>query len=245
MVQTHKDRDPAIQVKAMIFALFLIACFSLYKLTPIGDFLEPQALRDLAAAHNTSPLVFVLLYALGITLFLPASLFTAVGALMFGLSWGLIYNFAGAMLGATMSFWIGRYLGRDFAASVTGDRLKKYDTKIAENGFKTTLYLRLIFFPFTPLNFGMGLTSVTFRQFFWGTFFGKIASGIILTFFFAALAEVWISGQWTNLLNWQSLVAVFFIYGFNLYSKNREKIHFYSEYLPKIVRLTIENGKMG
>ena len=30
-------------------------------------------------------------------------------------------------------------------------------------------------------------------------------------------------------------VGLVFIYGFLLYSKNREKIHFYSEYLPKIV----------
>ena len=203
-------KDSVTQMKAGIFVLFLIACFLVYQLTPVGKYLDPQALRDLVAEHNTSPGVFILIYGIGITLFLPASFFTAVGALLFGLSWGFIYNFIGAMFGASMSFWIGRYLGRNFVVSVTGDQLKKYDAKIAVNGFKTTLYLRLIFFPFTPMNYGMSLTGVTFIQFFWGTFFGKIASGVILTFFFASLSDVWISGQWSNLLNWQSIMAFTF-----------------------------------
>jgi hypothetical protein len=33
--------------------------------------------------------------------------------------------------------------------------LKKYDDAIERNGFATVLYLRLVYFPFTPMNFGM------------------------------------------------------------------------------------------
>lgn len=189
--------------------LFMLTALTIYFLTPVGQYLDPQALRNLVSGKGaTAPLIFILLYGFGITMFLPASFFTAIGALLFGLYWGLFYNFIGAMLGASMSFWIGRYLGRDFAASLIGDRLQAYDQKLEAKGFETTLYLRLIFFPFTPLNFGMGLTRVTFSQYFWGTFFGKIAGGIILTFFFATLAEVWRSGQWQGLLGWQSGLAL-------------------------------------
>ncbi|MBU0480524.1 MAG: VTT domain-containing protein [Proteobacteria bacterium] len=197
-------------IKAILLILFLLSSLLIFRLTPVGQYIEPQALRNFVAANSfASPIIFILIYGFGISMFLPASFFTAMGAMLFGLSGGIICNFAGAMLGASMSFWIGRYLGRDFAASVADDRLKMYDGKITENGFTTTLYLRLIFFPFTPLNFSMGLTGVTFSQFFWGTFFGKIGSGIILTFFFVALTEVWLSGRWETLLSWQNLLAVF------------------------------------
>ena len=64
------------------------------------------------------------------------------------------------MLGAAGGFLIGRYLGREFAATLIGDRLKKYDDAIERNGFATVLYLRLAYFPFTPMNSGMGLTRV-------------------------------------------------------------------------------------
>jgi uncharacterized membrane protein YdjX (TVP38/TMEM64 family) len=70
------------------------------------------------------------------------------------------------MLGASAAFWIGRTLGRHLAASLVGDRLKKYDEAIERHGFATVLYLRLVYFPFTPMNFGMGLTRVHFRDYF-------------------------------------------------------------------------------
>ncbi|MDF1577404.1 MAG: VTT domain-containing protein [Desulfobulbales bacterium] len=203
-----QNKKNAPRIKVAIFILFLTTSLLIFRLTPVEQYLEPQAIRNFVADNSVAPIFFILLYGFGITMFLPASFFTAVGAMMFGLSGGLLYNFAGAMLGASISFYIGRYFGRDFAASIIGDRLKRYDSKLAQHGFKTTLYLRLAFFPFTPLNFGMGLTSVTFSQFFWGTFFGKIGSGILLTFFFAALFEVWLSGQWTSLLTWQNTLAL-------------------------------------
>jgi uncharacterized membrane protein YdjX (TVP38/TMEM64 family) len=66
-------------------------------------------------------------------------------------------------------FLIGRYLGGDFAASLIGGRLKRFDDAIEQNGFASVLYLRLANFPFTPMNFGMGLTKVRFSDYVTGT----------------------------------------------------------------------------
>jgi uncharacterized membrane protein YdjX (TVP38/TMEM64 family) len=108
-------------------------------------------------------LAFILVYALGVCLFIPGTLLTALGAAIYGPYWGFIYVWVAAMLGAAGAFLIGRYLGREFAASLIGDRLKKYDEAIERNGFATVLYLRLVYFPFTAMNFGMGLTKVRYR----------------------------------------------------------------------------------
>lgn len=195
--------------KLVLLLMFLVLAFFLFRHPSLRENLTPQALQGMVAnLGGASPLIFIVSYGIGITMFLPATMFTGIGAMLFGVSWGLLYNITGAMLGASLSFWIGRYLGRDFTASLIGDRLKKYDEKIADNGFAATLYLRLIFFPFTPLNFGMGLTRITFRQYFWGTFFGIIAGGFIMTFFFASLAEVWDSGEWGKLLSWKTGFSV-------------------------------------
>ena len=76
------------------------------------------------------------------------------------------------MAGASGTFVIGRTLGREFAASLIGNKLKRYDYVTERNGFATVLYLRLIYFPFTPMNFGMGLTKVHFWDYFFGTGLG-------------------------------------------------------------------------
>ena len=126
------------------------------------------------------------------------------------------------MVGATATFWIGRTLGREFAASLIWDRLRKYDDEIERNGFATVLYLRLVYFPFTPMNFGMGLTKVRFWDYFAGTGLGIMVGTFIFTFFIGTLREVWASGNWRGLLSFKIFVSVcLFIFSF---------------YIPKIIR---------
>ncbi len=210
-------------IKAVFFIIFIVAAISLLKSSPLSAFFQPQYIKEfIGRAGYFAPIVFIFSYAVGICLFLPATLFTGIGAMLFGTLMGFIYNITGAMLGASVAFFIGRYLGRDYAASIIGNKLEKYDQKIESDGFSVTLYLRLVFFPFTPLNFGMGLTRVTFRQYFWGTFLGIIAGGFVMTFFFATIAEIWNNGEWQRLLNWKSLLSFFLFIG--------------SFYIPTIVK---------
>jgi uncharacterized membrane protein YdjX (TVP38/TMEM64 family) len=210
----HEKKSTAPILKAFILVIFIAGAILLFRLTPLAEYLHPQAIKGfIANSGSLAPLVFILAYGVGICFFLPATLFTGVGALLFGTLWGFLYNITGAMIGASGGFIIGRYLGRDFATSLIGNRLSKYDKKIAENGFAVTLYLRLVFFPFTPMNFGMALTRVSFTQFFWGTFFGILAGGFVMTFFFATIAEVWSNGQWEKLWGWKSLLSLVLFIG--------------------------------
>jgi len=89
--------------------------------------------------------------------------------------------------GSQRPLFIGRYFGRDFAASLIGDKLRKYDDGIERNGFATVLYLRLVYFPFTILNFGMGLTKVHFWEYFFATGLVIIAATFIFIFFIGAI----------------------------------------------------------
>ena len=207
-------KSSAPKIKALLFVIFIISVILLFRFTPLAEYLHPQSIKDfILNSGPLAPLLFILSYAIGICLFLPATLFTGIGAVLFGTFFGFLYNITGAMLGASGAFFLGRYLGRDFAAGLIGDRLSKYDEKIADNGFAVTLYLRLVFFPFTPMNFGMALTRVTFAQYFWGTFFGILAGGFVMTFFFATITEVWSSGEWGKLWGWKSLLSLILFIG--------------------------------
>ena len=183
--------------KALLLLLFIAGAILLVRLTPLQAYLTPTALgRILDAAGIWAPLVYIGIYALGVCLFVPGTLLTGLGAALFGPYRGFLYVWAGAMIGASAAFAIGRTLGREFAATLVGDRLKKYDDAIERNGFAAVLYLRLIYFPFTPMNFGMGLTRVRFRDYFFGTGLGITVGTFIFTFFIGTLKEVWSSGDW-------------------------------------------------
>jgi uncharacterized membrane protein YdjX (TVP38/TMEM64 family) len=138
----------------------------------------------------------------------PGSILTGFGAVIFGAYWGFVYVWVGAMIGAAAAFCIGRTLGRDFAASLIGDRLRKYDDRIERNGFAAVLYLRLLYFPFTPLNFGLGLTKVHFRDYFFGTGLGILVGTFIFTFFIGTLKDVWVSGDWGALWSFKVFFSI-------------------------------------
>lgn len=220
--QPSKNSTKAL-VKAGVLVLFIIAAIYIIRFTPIKNYLTPEALgRFLDDAGYWAPVIYMMIYAVGVCLFVPGTLLTGLGAAIFGAYWGFLFVWVGAMMGAGAAFFIGRTLGREFAASLIGDRLKKYDDAIERNGFATVLYLRLVYFPFTPMNFGMGLTKVHFWDYIFGTGLGIIVGTFIFTFFIGTLKDVWASGNWGELISFK----VFFSIG----------LFVFSFFIPKIIK---------
>ena len=202
--------------KAALFILFVVAAIYLVRFSPVKHYLSAgQIGLFLERAGMWAPLFFVFIYAAGVCVFLPGTLLTAIGAAIFGPYWGFLYVWIGAMIGSSLAFLIGRHLGREFAATLIGDKLKRYDDAIERNGFATVLYLRLIYFPFTPMNFGMGLTKVRFRDYVSGTALGITVGTFIFTFFVGTIKEVWASGRWVELVSWKVCFSLgLFIFSF-------------------------------
>lgn len=216
-------RDKKPMIKLVILVFFIVGAILLVRLTPIKTYLTPDALGSfLDQAGFWGPAIFVFVYAAGVCLFVPGTILTGLGAAIFGPYWGFLWVWIGAMLGAAAAFFIGRTLGREFAASLIGDKLKKYDDGIERNGFATVLYLRLVYFPFTPMNFGMGLTKVRFWDYIAGTGLGIIVGTFIFTFFIGTLKEVWASGNWGELISFK----VFFSIG----------LFVFSFFIPKVIK---------
>jgi uncharacterized membrane protein YdjX (TVP38/TMEM64 family) len=202
-------------IKALFLVAFVIVAIYIIRFTSVRQFFTEKDLNYfLERAGLWAPLVFMLVYTAGVCLFVPGTLLTALGAALFGPYGGFAYVWMGAMVGATVASWIGRTLGRDFAASLIGGKLKKYDEAIERNGFATVLYLRLVYFPFTLMNFGMGLTKVRFWDYFSGTGLGILVGTFIFTFFVGTIKEVWVAGDWRQLISFK----VFFSVGLFIFS---------------------------
>ena len=230
MQPTVNNRKKAL-VKALILVTFIIGAILLVRFTPVKQYLTPETLGQyLDMSGFWGPIIFILIYAAGICLFIPGTLLTALGAAIFGAYWGFVWVWVGAMIGAGAAFIIGRTLGREFAASLIGDKLKKYDNAIERNGFATVLYLRLVYFPFTAMNFGMGLTKVRFWDYVAGTGLGILVGTFIFTFFIGTLKDVWVSGNWAELVSFK----VFFSIG----------LFIFSFFIPKIIKKIKKNPKM-
>lgn len=175
-------------IKFIILICFLALVFILFRLTPLADYVTKESILAFLQGLREKwwgPALFIMIYAIGCLGALPGAFLTLAGGAVFGVWPGALYNLAAANLGANLAFFMSRFLGRDFVEGLLkGKKLAKFDQKINEAGFKTIFRLRLIpLVPFNGLNFGAGLSSVKFRDYFLGTLFGMIPGCFIYTYF--------------------------------------------------------------
>ncbi len=129
------------------------------------------------AAQEQAMALFVLAYALATVVGLPGSPFTLGAAILFGFWKGLAVALLGANLGAAAAFLCTRYLGRNWVAGRLKNRvsLAKVDEAVQRSGWRVVLLMRLApVFPFNVLNYALGLTGISFGQYFLATALGII-----------------------------------------------------------------------
>lgn len=114
------------------------------------------------------PLLFMLVYAVACLLILPASVFTMIAGAVYGVGWGTLYTAVGALVAIAVAFLIARHLARGAVARRLASRpeLAAIDQAVGQDGFRIVLLLRLSpIFPFSILNYALGLTRVRFRDY--------------------------------------------------------------------------------
>jgi len=111
------------------------------------------------------PLVFAAAYAVAVVLFVPGSALTLAAGALFGVGQGLLVAFTAATVGASVAFLVARYVARSaIEEKVAGnERFAAIDRAVGREGRKIVLLLRLSpVFPFSFLNYALGLTRVAF-----------------------------------------------------------------------------------
>jgi uncharacterized membrane protein YdjX (TVP38/TMEM64 family) len=104
--------------------------------------------------------------------FLPGSILTLGAGVIFGVILGSLYVFIGATLGATAAFLVGRYLARGWVTNKISDNKKfaAIDKAVSKKGLKIVLLTRLSpIFPFNLLNYALGITGVSLKDYFLGS----------------------------------------------------------------------------
>lgn len=160
--------------------MFLTICSFLLGISPSlaqTEGFNPQqwlinALQWIEGLGALGALVFILLYIVATVAFLPGSVVTLGGGVVFGVVLGSIYVFVGATIGATLAFLIGRYVARDWIAKkIDGNqKFKAIDEAVGGEGFKIVLLTRLSpVFPFNLLNYAYGVTGVSLKDYFFGS----------------------------------------------------------------------------
>lgn len=151
----------------------------------LGRFFTLETLKEqreaLQQAYAADPLRIIGIYAAAYivmaALSLPgATVMTLAGGAMFGLWIGTPLALLSATVGATLAFWMARYVFRDTVQRRFGSRLESINQGFGRDGVFYLLSLRLVpVFPFFLINLLMGLTAIRSSTYFWVSLVGMSA----------------------------------------------------------------------
>ncbi|MCP3677553.1 MAG: TVP38/TMEM64 family protein, partial [Deltaproteobacteria bacterium] len=78
-------------LKALLFLAFIVAAIAIFRLSPARELLSVEVLKGfIASAGIWAPIVFIVFYFVGVCLFIPGTLLTATGAVIFGPFYGFL-----------------------------------------------------------------------------------------------------------------------------------------------------------
>ncbi len=143
-----------------------------------------------------APLFFILLYALATVLFIPGTVLTIVGGALFGPIYGSLINLTGATIGASFAFLISRYLVSDWVKQRAGDKITKILDGVDSEGWRFVAFTRLVpLFPFTILNYVLGLTKIPLLHYIVATWIFMLPGAFAYTYLGYAGSEAFKGGE--------------------------------------------------
>ncbi len=183
------------RLKFLVLVVLIIAALYLVKFSPYAGKFNIDSIRAFVDAFGMAGwIVFIIIYGMAVTMMVPATLMTFIGAVLFGATESIFLNIAGFCAGSTLSFFIARSLGRDFVSNIFG-RHKKLQKMIEKHGFSGLLLLRV--FPLEPygvVNYVCGLSAIKFPDFILATLLGFAPETFVLSYFFGKISEHALSG---------------------------------------------------
>ncbi|MCH4891393.1 TVP38/TMEM64 family protein [Acidaminobacter sp. JC074] len=186
------NKKKIVLIIGLILVAILFYGLDLFKYISIDNL---TAIKDRIHAYGPlAPIVFIIFYIIATIFFLPGVPITLLSGLLFGPILGTIYVSIASTIGASLSFIIARYIGRDFIVKRFEKKslFVKLDTGVKNNGWKMVVITRLVpIFPFNAQNYLYGLTDIPLLTFVFFSWLFMLPG----TFAYVSLAGAIVAGQ--------------------------------------------------
>ncbi len=113
-----------------------------------------------------APISFAVLYAVATVAMVPGGIFDLIGGALFGPVLGSAVDLLGGTLGAALAFLVARYIARNWAEARAGPRLQGIMRSVDDEDWRFVAFVRLVpVFPFTIVNYLLGITRIPFSRY--------------------------------------------------------------------------------
>jgi len=147
------------------------------------------------AEANPSSAVFIVTASiiLATLLLLPVSLMTMLAGFLFGLAQGFAVVWFASLVASTTAFWIGRSFARPWVERRIHSKTTfvAIDRAIKRKGFLVVLLTRLVMvLPYPALNYSLGLTNVSLRDYVLATSIGGVPPFFLFVYLGTTVSDI-------------------------------------------------------
>ncbi len=219
----QKNECPKDWWKPVALIIIIITLFIVMNLYGFGK--DIQELQHWIQSLGVwGPVAFFFIYLGAVIATIPGTIFGVIAGGLFGSLVGVILISVSSTVGASICFLIARYFARDTVARWLSKNktMKRLDELTENQGMMIVGLTRLIpLFPFTLLNYGFGLTKVSFKTYVFWSWLCMLPGTIIVVVGTDALTQGLTQGR----VPWE-LLAILFVTIFALalivwYSRRR------------------------
>lgn len=164
--------------------LLILLWIGPHKIVDSYGSLTPQGIHDFVSSYGLlSAMIYLALQAARSFVFLPVTPLTIAGGYLFGTAFGLMLTLAGrTIISATITFYISRYLLRDYIKTRIKDRYVRWEGRLEKEGMFYVIIMRIIpFFPFDAVGYVAGASGISFKKYLAGTIIGDFPGVLVLT----------------------------------------------------------------
>jgi uncharacterized membrane protein YdjX (TVP38/TMEM64 family) len=170
----------------ILIALIAAGLIYLFKRYPnlLAVFTEQNKIREIITRHGVrAPFILIGLQVFQIIIApIPGHIIGFVAGYLFGISRGIIYCLLGVVLGASITFWIGRIFGRKLLQLfISQENMQRFDRYVLLKGPFVIFILLLL--PVTPLGdilfYLSGLTAMPFLIFLIMALIARLPSTVV------------------------------------------------------------------
>jgi uncharacterized membrane protein YdjX (TVP38/TMEM64 family)/Fe-S oxidoreductase len=187
-----------IMSKKLFLGLIVILCIFFATYLRKQGYISPEAILGAVRHYSAAaPFIFLLLYAVGPSLFIPSLPLTLGAGFLWGPFWGVILSITGATIGASVPFLLSRYImGESVRQRFSNQRWQGLAEKVEKHGWKAVAFARLVpVFPFPVLNYLFGITPIPFLHYLWSTFVFMLPACIAYVAFGSSMGELVLKGN--------------------------------------------------
>lgn len=168
-----------------IVLFIVLGLVGLSQFTSFGDFISVSDLEQYLGnirSHPGSYLWSYIIASLGLSLFVPITVFVVAITLVYDFWIAFAISSAAALTSSVLSFVIGHYLGVHALRKIVGNRVNRISKALGKHGILSSIAMRIVpVAPFAALNLIAGASHIKFRDFFWGTLIGQIPGILLIT----------------------------------------------------------------